>query len=287
MAFALAGYAILPFGDAVVKSMGGEWPGPAVAALRYFFGALAMSGLLFYREGRAGFRCPRPWVQVGRAFGVSISAAGFFAGVQLMPLADMTAISFIGPIIVALVSSFLLKERPSRPIWIAAGVAFVGMLLVLRPNIAAIGWVGILPLISAFGFALMVVCNRLAAGSGSVLQMQFLISALALPILAAIAFAGHFSGLPQFRITWPDASVIARCAVVACTGSAAHTFVYLATERISAARTAPLAYAQLVIALATGIAFFEDWPDAIALLGAAIIVVAGLYLWRSERITAS
>jgi drug/metabolite transporter (DMT)-like permease len=287
MGFALIGFAILPFGDAVVKTMSGQWPGPAIAALRYFFGAVALAAILAVRQGRAGFRCPKPWVQFGRAFGVSISAAGFFAGVQLMPLSDMTAISFTSPIIVALLSSALLKEPPSRAIWLASGLAFVGMVILLRPNIATIGWAGVLPLISALGFAVMVVCNRMAAGSGSAMQMQMLISAFALPFLILIAMAGHHSGMPQFVITWPDWTVVARCAVVACTGSVAHTMLYLATERVSAGRTAPLAYSQLLIAVIIGAAFFGDIPDAVALVGAVIIVGAGLYLWRSEQITSS
>ncbi len=287
MVFALCGYAMFPVGDAIVKSMGGEWPGTAVATLRYFFGALGIAAILWFRDGKAGFRCPRPWVQLGRAAGVSMSASGFFVGVQLMPMTDMTAISFTGPIIVALISAALLKEPPSRAVLLSGAAAFVGMIFVLRPNIAGMGWAVVLPLISAFGFAMMILCNRMAAGSGSALLMQMLISALALPMLAVIAVIGHATGLPSFAISWPDWTIVARCAVVACTGSLAHALLYMGTERVSAASTAPLAYVQLIGAALMGMAFFGDWPDSTAIVGALIIVGAGLYLWRSEQLTTS
>lgn len=287
LGFALAGFALLPVGDAVVKGMAGQWPAPAIGALRYLIGATALVLLLWFRDGRAGFRCPSPWLQLGRAASVSIAATAFFIGVQIMPLADMTAISFTSPIMVALMSAIILREPPPRAVWIAGGIAFVGMIILLRPNIAAIGWAGLLPLISAAGFASMVICNRMAAGSGSALQMQMLISVLAFPMLAVIAFATNKTGVPQFAITWPSGAIILRCALIACTASLAHTLIFLATERLSAGRVAPLVYVQLLMAVTLGAAFFDELPDAGTLAGAVIIIGAGFYLWRSERITAS
>ena len=278
---ALAGFALLPVGDAIVKSMASEWPGTAIAALRYFFGALAIAALLAVREGRAGFVCPRPWIQLGRAAGVSVSAAAFFAGVQIMPLAEMTAISFTSPIIVAILSAQFLGEPTRRAVWVATGVAFAGMLILLRPDIGKIGWAGVLPLISAAGFAVMILFNRMAAGHGSALQMQMLITALALPLLAGIALAGHMSGIRRLLVTAPDWTVALRCAVIAVTASVSHTCLYMATERATAAAIGPVVYVQLLVALVLGMFFFGDQPDSVGLGGAALIIAAGLYLWRA------
>lgn len=287
MGFALAGFALLSLGDAIVKGMAGLWPAPAIGALRYAIGAVMLVLLLWHREGRAGFSCPSPWIQMGRAASVSISATAFFVGVQIMPLADMTAISFTSPIFITVFSALILKEPPPRAVWIAGGLAFVGMIILLRPNIAAIGWAGLLPLISAAGFAVMVICNRMVAGVGSALQMQMLVSVLALPMLVLIALATDRSGIPQFVIGWPDGSVVLRCAAVACTASLAHGLIFVATERLSAALVAPLIYVQLVMAVGLGVSFFGEVPDLGTLAGAAVIVAAGVYLWRSERVTAS
>jgi drug/metabolite transporter (DMT)-like permease len=161
------------------------------------------------------------------------------------------------------------------------------MIILLRPNIIAIGWAGLLPLISAAGFAIMVICNRMVAGAGTALQMQMLVSVLALPMLSLMALASDRSGIQQFAISWPDASVVARCAVVACTASLAHGLIFIATQRLSAALVAPLIYVQLLMAVGLGVSFFGEVPDLGTLAGAAVIVAAGLYLWRAERITAS
>ncbi len=192
----LAGYAGLSVGDAVIKSINGALPGAAVAATRYIFGSILLGVLLWWREGRAGFTMPLPWIQLGRAAAVSVGAMFFFTALFLMPMTEATVITFITPMFVALFSSIFLREHATRAAWIAIGVAFVGVLIVLRPQVALIGWPGLLPLGTSCAMAVMIILNRMAAGSGSALKMQFLISILAAPILCSLALIGHLIPSP-------------------------------------------------------------------------------------------
>src|SRR3546814_20539312 len=76
---ALGGFITLSAGDGIVKSTAGEWPGPAVAALRYVFGAAALGVLLAIRHGRAGFVVPRLGLQFGRGASVAMAPLCFYA----------------------------------------------------------------------------------------------------------------------------------------------------------------------------------------------------------------
>ncbi len=280
---AIAGYCILSVGDVLVKTINGAWPGIAVATLRYAFGTVLLGCVLWVREGRAGFTLPRPWVQLGRAVSVSVCATSFFTAIFIMPITEATVITFLTPVVVALFSSLFLKEHAPPAVWIAIALAFTGVLIVLRPEVALIGWAGLLPLATACGMASMMIFNRMIAGTGSALQMQFLISALAVPILMALSLAGHISGIAAFRIAWPETSVILRCAAVACTASLGHALIYKATERVSAAVIAPSIYVQLLVVMSFGFALFGDTPDIAAIGGAALIIGAGVFLWRMGR----
>ena len=91
--------------------------------------------------------------------------------------------------------------------------------------------------------------------------------------------------MPQYRVGTPDWTILARCAIVACTASTAHWLVFRATERTGAARVAPMSYVQMLVALSLGWALFGDRPDGIALVGAAVIIAGGLLLWWSGRVT--
>ncbi len=283
MLFALAGFACLSVGDGLIKSLGGSWPGSAVAALRYAFGALGLGAILFLKEGRAGFRLPLPWVQLARGFSVALATIAFFSSIFLMPLASATAIQFISPMLTALLSAVFLREPISRGALLASLLAFVGVIIVLRPSFVDLGWVALMPLVAAIGMSWLMMANRQASGSGSVLLMQFLIAAIAAPILIAATAIGHFSGFEPLQVGWPDDHTIMVCATVAITASVAHMLIYIATDRSSAATVAPMVYVQILVAIAIGVIFYQDYPDQIAMAGTALIIASGLYLWSRGR----
>lgn len=282
--FGLSGFALLSMGDAVIKSTVDEWPASAVAALRYGFGLIGLAVAVWWTEGRHGLVIHRPWVQAARGAAVAGASFAFFMAIRSMPLADATAIQFTAPMLTAILSALLLGERAPRAAWVAIAVAFCGVLVVLRPEVGRMGWAVGWPLLAALGMAALMIANRYAAGTASALAMQYLIALFATPILIAVAVIGHWSGDAAMVIAMPDWTVIARCALVACSASISHLLIYLATVRASAAVVAPTIYIQLLTAIGLGMAFFGDWPDPLGLAGAALIVGGGLYLWRSQRV---
>lgn len=282
--FALAGFSLLSLGDAVVKSMTGEWSPTAISALRYVLGAVGLTTLLVARQGRSAFAMPLPKVQAVRGLAVAMATVGFFSAVFVMPLAAATSLTFTSPMITALLAAVVLGEPARRETWIASFVAFAGVLIVLRPNFLAVGWAALLPLLSALGMSVLMIANRYVAGKASPLAMQAFIATMAAPVLVLVALAFHFAGPERFHLTWPDWTVLLRCAFVAVSASSAHWFIYLGTTRAGAASVAPMTYVQLIMASLLGWLFFDSHPDAMTLLGAAIIVGAGLYLWRAGQV---
>ncbi|MEI6641482.1 MAG: DMT family transporter [Novosphingobium sp.] len=282
---ALGGFALLSSGDVLVKSMAGQWPGPAIGALRYVIGLLGLGALLYAREGWAGFRMERMGWHAARGFGVAFSATMFFTAVQIMPIAEATAISFTSPIVTALLAAALIGEPMRRETWVASLVAFAGVLIVLRPNFVVIGAAAMLPLFAAVGMALLIIGNRAVLGRGSALAMQVNVAIFATLFLVLFTLVGHFSGIPMLHVGPPPWSVLVKSAMIAVSGSSAHALIYMATSRAGAATVAPMTYFQLLMAGFYGWLLFGEYPDATALAGAGIIIAAGLYLWRAGRVT--
>jgi drug/metabolite transporter (DMT)-like permease len=283
LAIALAGFATLSLGDATVKSMAGQWPGSGVSALRYSFGALGLAIVVAVRHGRAGFVLPRPWLQAGRGAAVAFSTLCFFMAVMAMPLATATAIQFTSPILTALLSPFVLKERPPRAVWGATLLAFVGVLVVLRPNLLALGPVALYPLGAAFGMSWLMMFNRKAAGDAPILVMQWLLAGFAAPLLVLAAALLHLSGDLHFTLPPPSGIVVAKCLAVALFATTGHSLIYTAVLRARAATVAPMTYVQLLMAALLGWLWFGNRPDAPAFLGAGLIVAGGLWLWRAQQ----
>lgn len=280
---ALMAFMIFPFGDAIVKSMAGDWPAPAVAALRFTIGSLILGAILWRQEGAAGFRRETfSLVHVGRGLALTLATITFFSAIFIMPLAEAAAIQFVNPILTVLLSSWLLKERLSLPAWVATFLAFGGVLIMLRPNLAEFGWVAVLPLLSAVGASTIIILNRVAGASGTLWQAQFQMSLWGAIFLSITAAAGHFL-FEDVRIPGPPAwHVVARCLAVAMVQSTAHFLLYLATTRATASSIAPIIYLQLIIATIISVVIFKDPVDAMSLVGGLLILASGLFHWMTS-----
>ena len=286
LAYAVAGFAILSCGDAVIKSMAGAWPAYAVAALRFTIGALGLSILLWRSEGPRAFVPVNPWLQAGRGACVALASLCFFSAIYIMPLAEAMAIGFLSPILVQVFAGIFLKERVSARVYGLSLVALAGVAIILRPNLALLGWAALLPLVSAVFFASLMVLNRVSAGQGSALSAQVFVAAGSAPILILASLAAKLSGIPELDFTWPTLDTVLRCAFVALTASTAHWLAYIGTAKAGAARAAPAIYVQMLVAVTLGWIFFGDVPDIWTLLGAALIIIAGLFVWREGMLEA-
>lgn len=280
---AAAGFALLSCGDAVIKSMAGQWPVPAVAALRFALAVPLLALVVAFKDGSSAFAVQKPWLQMCRGLALAASSVAFFLSLFAMPLAEATAIVFVSPVITALASAVFLKEPLHPKAWLASVLALVGVALVLRPNVAALGAVALLPLVAALFFSAMIILNRMAADTGRPMALQWAMVCVAAPVVLTGAIFGHFSGEPSLAVAWPDNSVIMRCAIVAVSASVAHWLIFQGTTRATAANAAQAVYVQLPVALSIDALFFRHYPDIMALTGAALIVGAGLSMWLHQR----
>jgi drug/metabolite transporter (DMT)-like permease len=287
LAAAIAGFALFSLGDTVTKSVSGEWSPLAFAALRFSVGAVFLGFMLAIHEGANAFKPAHPLLQVARAASLALATACFFSAVFIMPLATAISIAFVAPAFTALLSGPMLGEKVRPLTWVAIAIAFVGVLVILRPNVLALGWAGLLPLGTALGMSLLVIANRAAAGKGSVLSMQFFVAAGTAGFLVPVSLFGHYSGAAMFALSWPDWTVVLRTVLVAITGTAGHALIYYGTTRAGAATVAPATYVQLITATALGWLVFDNIPDFATIVGALIIVGAGMILWWDGRLLAS
>ena len=281
--FALAGFCTLSIGDAIIKGMAGEWSALAMAATRYVVGTGLLAFLLARSEGFRALALPRDGLQWLRGIAISSSAVGMFLAVWIMPLAEATTIAFTQPIITAVLAMLFLGERARLSTWGATMAAFVGVFIVLRPNFETAGWGVLFPLMGATGMAVTIIANRAVHGRASILAMQYYMSVTAMIVLILASLAGHLTGAEGFVVHWPHWSIVARCALIGLTATLAQWLIYMGTAKAGAGTIAPMTYGQLLMAVTLGWFFFGDTPDALALLGAAIIIGAGLYLWWKAR----
>jgi drug/metabolite transporter (DMT)-like permease len=258
--------------NASAKALTAELSPVMVVWARYFFHVLLVA-LCFPRTVLGVVRTPQVGPQIGRSVLLMLSTVLNFLALAMMPLADVSAIIFTTPLLVAGLAILLLGERVSARRWLAIGLGLGGALVIVQPG-AGVGMLGaLLAFGCAVAYALYQISTRLMR------EAEPLVSLLYSGLAGAVLFSLL---VPWFWQTPSLAQWLLGLAMGGC-GAFGHLLVIMALQRAEASRLAPLTYLQLLWAIATSFLVFGDVPGLPVLLGAAVIAGSGLWVWRLDR----
>jgi drug/metabolite transporter (DMT)-like permease len=275
----LAAGLLLASQDALSKSLTAVYPLLLVVWLRYLSQSVLMLALFAPRMGLNLLRTQRPWLQLVRGLSLVAITLLFYSALRFIPLGEATAVIFLAPLVVIVLSATWLKEHISRGLWLSVGVGLLGVLLIVRPGGALFTPAILLPLGAAFCFGLYQLLTRRLSATDHPATSNFL-SALVGTLSVSVL-------LPWFwqTPTLVDGLLMATLGATAMTG---HMLLTHAYRFGSAASLAPFTYVQIVTATLLGMLFFEHTPDLWAILGMAVIILSGVALaWSQHRSTAN
>lgn len=214
---------------------------------------------------------------------IVLATTAFFYALKFMAVAEAISIFFVEPLIVTLLGSLFLGEIVGWRRVVAAFVGFGGALIVIRPSFVEFGWVALVPLITAFFFALYLLLTRTMAQRMNPLTLQTYTSLAGLVIVAPVLWLFDGTGHILLDPVWPEPVF---WVYLVCTGIAAtfaHLLLSFAFKFAPASTLAPLQYMEIVSATFLGFLVFSDLPDAMTFLGIAIIIASGIYIFWRER----
>ncbi len=275
----LAAGLLLASQDALSKSLTAVSPLLLVVWLRYLSQSVLMLALFAPRMGLNLLRTQRPWLQLVRGLSLVAITLLFYSALRFIPLGEATAVIFLAPLVVIVLSATWLKEHISRGLWLSVGVGLLGVLLIVRPGGALFTPAILLPLGAAFCFGLYQLLTRRLSGTDHPATSNFL-SALVGTLSVSVL-------LPWFwqTPTLVDGLLMATLGATAMTG---HMLLTHAYRFGSAASLAPFTYVQIVTATVLGMLFFDHTPDLWAILGMVVIILSGVALaWSQHRATAN
>ncbi len=254
------------------------YPAFQVIWFRYTFHLLAVLVIAFPAYGVKLFRVTTPRWQVARGTLLFICSSLAITALGLMPVAEFTALAFIGPLAMTLLAGPILNERISRLAWAAVVLGFVGVLIVVRPGAGALGWAALLPIGMAFVGANFQIFTRKYAGHDDPVSTIFY-TGLVGAILASV-----FAPFYWVPIAPEHGYLLITLGVVAAFG---HYLVILAFRAAPASTLGSFQYSQLAFAVAGGFIAFGALPDGWAVGGMSIIMAAGLLSVFAQRQTPS
>ena len=269
----LLGVAFISLNDALIKSLTGSYPVGELLFVRGLFTLPWVFFLAYRAGGLEELKVKNPRGQVLRSLCVIGSSFCFVNGLIHLQLADAIAITFTGPLFITALAPFALGEYVGWRRWLAVLIGFVGILFIFRPGYGVLQWAALFPLGAAFfGSIRDIITRRISQTESSVAVLLVTTGTVILSGLATLPFSWA-----PVRIT--DLGTFAASGTLIAGG---HYFMIEAFRQGEAALIAPFKYTFIIWAVLFGFLFFGHLPDQWTLLGAAIVVVAGLYVLHRE-----
>jgi drug/metabolite transporter (DMT)-like permease len=190
-------------------------------------------------------------------------------GLARLPLAEATAIVFLAPVMVTLLSGLLLKEKARTADWVAVGCGFAGVLIIARPGGGLLTWAILFPIGAATTNAIYQIVTRISRQSENAATSNFYTGLVGALVLMPWGIA-EWAPLPL-----PDLFLVFAVGTVAAVG---HLTITYALLRASAASLSAYSYSQIGWATLLGWGVFMAIPDPVAWVGMLVIALGGLLL---------
>ncbi|WP_223528468.1 DMT family transporter [Pseudomonas sp. GL-R-19] len=260
--------------DGITKVLVKDFPVAQLVMVRYWVFVVFAFGYAAY-QGRVKeqFRSKHPWLQIIRALLAVGEIVLFGVGLRYLGLAEMHALYAVFPLMTLALAGGLLGEFVGLRRWIAAAIGFIGTLIILRPGAGVFELAALIPLLSALGFAVFnVLTRRISQHDSFATNMLFMASVGALTIT--------FVGLPAWVSPTPVQGLL--MGILSLTGVVAQILLIQALKYATASTLQPFNYALLVFATLIGVIVFAERPDTWVVVGAALVIIGGLYAIKAK-----
>ena len=231
--------------------------------------------LVHFEGGVEALKTRRPAAHFGRYLLVFVMSFTFFWALSQMKLVDAVAITFAAPIFMTALAVPLLKEPVGSHRWMAIGVGFFGVLVMLRPGMGVFQWAALVVLCTAVVYALLMISTRALKSTESTASLIFYPQ-----------FGMALTGILIVPFVWVTPSLfdLMLFAIAGTFGSVGIMCLTNAVRLAPVSLVSPFEYSALIWAALLGFLLWRELPDAITLVGAGIVIVSGLYIIYRETI---
>ena len=268
--------------SALVKAASEQVPPGEAVFFRSFFAIPVILGwLAMRRELRDGWKSRHPIGHVWRGL-VGTSAMGLgFAGLGLLPLPEVTAIGYAAPLLVVVFAAMFLEERVGRFRLSAVAAGMVGVLVVISPRLS----VGAAADVSQTLGAVLVLMGAVCAALAQVFVRKMVATENTAAIVFWFSVTATVLSLTTLPWGWvmPTPAHVAMLVVAGVLGGLGQIFLTSSYRFAEASLVAPFDYTSMLLALIVGYVFFDEVPTATMLVGAAIVIAAGIAIILRER----
>jgi drug/metabolite transporter (DMT)-like permease len=258
--------------QSMIRHVGQTLPPFEVAFFRNLFGLVALTPI-FLQQGLTPLRTKKLHLHLTRGAIQVIGMLAFFTGVTMIPLAQVTALSFSAPLFATLLAILVLGERVRIRRISALVLGFVGMLIVVRPGAQEINLGTMLIICSSFTWGIAIAIIKSMSKTESSATLTVYMGLVLTPISGVFAF---------FVWQTPTWEQLGWLFMIGCLGTIGHLAFAQSFKRADSSAVLPLDFTRLIWASAIGYLVWSEIPDAWAWIGGSLIFSSATYIAYRE-----
>jgi len=228
--------------------------------------------IIFWQKVKWRRMPENPGLQFLRGLMLTMATLFFFAAIKSNPIPNALTLLFISPLVVAILSPFILGERFDLYIGVGVSIGFLGVVVVLQPNSEQFQPSLLLAVIAGVCYALYIIFTKKLSFRAPPVLTLFYSAMVGILIMTPLAISSW---------TAPDLRGFLLGAAMGFFAAASHFMIIKAFEFASASELSPFNYFEIVGAIILSYLVFGFMPNLQAILGLVIIIGSGLYVsWR-------
>ena len=277
IAFLLVSGMLLSLNDAIFKYLAPHFPPGQILFIVATQVSLCL-GLYLKFGTRTGIIINNRWWHLSRGLMFVVASFAFIVALSHMPLAELVAIAFAGPLFMTLMAKMFLKEQVGLYRVAAVVMGFIGVLIIIQPGTTRFEWVLLLPLVVALGDAGRDILTRKMAPTEHTLSIVFTTFAI-MAMVSLVSAAWGWNPVPARLMLFFALATILTIVSYFC--------MVEAYRYAPASVVAPFRYIQIIWSILLGFLIWGEIPRDIVYVGIAITVGSGLFIAYREALTRS
>jgi len=257
--------------DVLIKKLSSDFDTFHIVFFRCFFGLIPVLAMVVLT--RAPLKTYKINLHLLRALFACLAMFSFFKAFGILPLADVSSISFASIIFITILAIFILDEKVGIRRWIAIFFGFIGVLIVFRPGTSLFSYFSILPLLGAIALSFAVIIMKKLLSYDSPPTCSFY-----LHFFVALIYS------PFVLFNWqqPSFNLWIMLIGMGFCGGIAQILLTNAYKLSTVNLLQPFDYTTIIWAITFGLIFFNDYPDRYVIIGSIVIAISTYYIIYRE-----